>query len=108
MPPFVMGMQCQNVVSMLLMTLRYVVECERSLLKMPSLLCKKLLHRLKKLAKVKMNGLRLVEMHVLLTSKIEDFCESVIYIQSYIFQRKFGIQRCHKSLLFKVKNFFAK
>jgi hypothetical protein len=90
------------------MTLRYAVECERSLLKMPNLLCKRLLHGLNKMAKVDMNGLRLVEMHVLLPLKIEDFCESAIYIQSYIFQRNFVIRRCHKSLLFKAKNFFAK
>ncbi len=47
------------------------MECKRSLLKMPSLLCKRLLLRLKKVAKVDMNGLGLVEMHVLLPSKIE-------------------------------------
>jgi hypothetical protein len=58
-----MGMQYQNVVNMLLMTLRYVVECERSLLRMPNLLCKRLLLGLKKVAKVNMNGLRLVEIH---------------------------------------------
>jgi hypothetical protein len=33
MLPFVMGMQCQSVVNMLLMTLRYVVECERFFIK---------------------------------------------------------------------------
>jgi hypothetical protein len=75
---------------------------------MPSLLCKRLLHGLKKVTKVDMNGLRLVEMHVLLMLEIDDSCESTIYIQSYIFQKNFGIQRCHKFLLFKAKNFFAK
>jgi hypothetical protein len=63
MSPFVMGMQCQNVVSLLLMTLRYVVECERSQLKMPNLLCRRQLLGLKKMAKAYMNGLGLVEMH---------------------------------------------
>jgi hypothetical protein len=58
-----MGMQYENVVNMLLMTLRYVVECERSLLRMPNLLCRRLLLGQKKVAKVDMNGLWLVKMH---------------------------------------------
>jgi hypothetical protein len=58
-----MGMQYENVVNMLLMTLRYVVECERSLLRMPNLLYRRLLLGHRKVAKVDMNGLQLVEMH---------------------------------------------
>ncbi len=61
--PFVMGMQYQNVVNMLLMNLRYVVEYERSLLRMPNILCKRLLLGQKKVAKIDMNRLWLVEMH---------------------------------------------
>jgi hypothetical protein len=56
MLPFVMGMPCQNVVKMLLMTLRYVVECERFLLGMFNLLSRKLLFELKK-GKKNTNGL---------------------------------------------------
>jgi hypothetical protein len=64
MLPFVMGMQCQNVVNMLLMNLRYVVECERSLLRMFSLLCKRLLLGLKNVSKANMNELGIVKMQV--------------------------------------------
>jgi len=60
---FVMDMQCQNVVSVLLMTLRYVVECERSLSRMPNLLNKRQLLGLKKVAKAIKNGLMLVKMY---------------------------------------------
>jgi len=45
------------------MTLKYVVECERSQLKMSNLLCRRQLLGLKKMAKANMNGLGLVEMH---------------------------------------------
>jgi hypothetical protein len=45
------------------MTLRYVVECERSQLRMPILLCKRLLLGLKKMAKADVNGIGLVDMH---------------------------------------------
>jgi hypothetical protein len=45
------------------MTLRYVVECERFLLRMPSLLCKRIVLGLKKVAKAKGNGLKLAKMH---------------------------------------------
>jgi hypothetical protein len=74
---------------------------------MPSFLCKRLLLGLKKVAKVDKNGLRLIEMHPFL-SKIEDFYENVVYTQSYIIQRNFGIQRCHKSLIFKAKHLITK
>ncbi len=48
MLPFIMGMQCQNVVNMLPMTLKYVVECKRSLLMMVGFFCKRFLFGLKK------------------------------------------------------------
>jgi hypothetical protein len=54
MLPFVMGMPCQNVVNMLPMTLKYVVEWERFLLKILSFLCRDYLDR---------NGLEFVEIH---------------------------------------------
>jgi hypothetical protein len=59
------------------------------------------------MAKANMNGLRLIRCIPLL-SKIENFCENVVCIQSYIIQKNFGVQKYHKSLLFKAKNFFAK
>jgi hypothetical protein len=59
MLPLVMGMPCQSVVDMLLMTLRYVMECKRFFLRMFGLLCKRLLFE----QKVDMNEPGLVEMH---------------------------------------------
>jgi hypothetical protein len=58
-------------------------------------------------AKANMNGLGLVEMHLLLSSKLNSY-ENEVCIQSYIFQRNFEIQKFHKSLLFKAKHCFAK
>ncbi len=79
MLPFVMGMQCQNVVSMLLMTLRYVVKCEMLQLSMhPSTL----------------GNWKLLWKHNL---------HPKLY-----YSKKFGVQRCHKSLLFKAYHLFAK
>jgi hypothetical protein len=63
MLPFVVDIQCQNVVNTILMTLRCVVGCERSLLRMPSFLCKRLLLGQKTVAKVDRNGLGLTKMH---------------------------------------------
>jgi len=57
MLPFVIGMPCQSVIRMLSLTSKNVVECERFLLRMLSLLCKRLLLGFKILGKVDMNGL---------------------------------------------------
>jgi hypothetical protein len=61
MLPFVMNMPSQNVINMLLMTIKYVVECGRFLLKMLNLLQKILLFGLQKVGKANKNGLGLVD-----------------------------------------------
>jgi hypothetical protein len=51
--------------SMLLMTSRYVVECKRFQLKVPSFLSKRLLFgQILKVGTKNMNGLRLANMHL--------------------------------------------
>ncbi len=63
MLPFVIGMPCQSVIRKLPLTSKNVVECERFLLRMLSLLCKRLLLGFTKLGKVDMNGLSLAKIH---------------------------------------------
>jgi hypothetical protein len=53
-----MNMPCLNVVSMLLMTPRYVLGCGRFLLRMPSLFSRRLLLGFKKMSRVDRSGLR--------------------------------------------------
>jgi hypothetical protein len=89
------------------MTLRHVVECERFLLRIPSHLCKRLVLGLKKVAKAKRNGLGFAKMHPF-PLKIEDSYENTVLHPKLYYQRNFGVQICHKSLLFKAKHFFAK
>jgi hypothetical protein len=61
MLPFVMGMPCLNVVNMLQMTSRCVMECGRFLSKMFSLLCIRQLLGPKTMGRVGKSGLKLVK-----------------------------------------------
>jgi hypothetical protein len=58
---FVMNISTQNVINMLLMALKYVVEYGRFLLKMLNLLWKILLFGLQKVRKANKNGLGVVD-----------------------------------------------
>jgi hypothetical protein len=61
---------------------------------------------IKKSGKGKKNGLGLAKMHPF-PLKIEDSHENTVLHPKLYYQKNFGVQKCHKSFLFKAKHFFA-